>query len=102
MYMHVCKKFVVCVRACVCVWPHLDFNHMDGVPATLDSLRVSSLFDENYSSKTVVQVPQVHRTHTTLKVSGRGLEERGGGRVRERERERESNVTTLSQHIQMQ
>ena len=51
---------------------------MNGVPASLGSLCVSRLLDENDTGKAVVQVPQVHRTHTTFKVSGR----------RERERER--------------
>ena len=50
----------------------LDFYYMDGVPAALDLLRVSSLLDEDYSCKAMVQIPQVHRAHTTLEVAVEG------------------------------
>ena len=47
----------------------LHFHYMNGVPATLDLLCVPSLLDEDHSRKAMVQVPQVHRTNTTLKIT---------------------------------
>ena len=69
---------------------YLDFYDMYRVPASLDSLCVSSLLDENYTSKTMVQVPQVYRTNTTFKVSERreGRIEGKGEMEREEEEER--------------
>ncbi len=50
---------------------YLDFYHMDGVPAALDPLCVTRLLDQDYTGKSMVQVPKVHRTQTTFKVPGR-------------------------------
>lgn len=48
---------------------HLNLHHMDGVPAPFDLLgSIPSLLDENNSSKAMIQVPEVHGGHTTLKV----------------------------------
>lgn len=48
---------------------YLHLHHMDGVPAPFDLLgSIPSLLDENNSSEAVIQVPKVHRGHTTLKV----------------------------------
>ncbi len=47
---------------------NLNFNHMYGVPATLDFVIVSSLFDEDHTSKSMLKIPQVYWTYTTLKV----------------------------------
>ena len=41
---------------------------MNGVPATLGPLCVTSLLDEHYTCKPMVQVPKVDTAHTTLKV----------------------------------
>lgn len=50
--------------------PHLHFHHMDGVPASFNLLgSITSLLDENDSSKSMIQVPEVHRGHTTLKIT---------------------------------
>lgn len=55
---------------------HHHFHHMDRVPAPFDLLRsIPSLLDENDSSKAVIQVPEVHRRHTTLKVTKNKAEE---------------------------
>lgn len=57
---------------------HLHFHHMDGVPASFDLLgSIASLLDENDSSKSMIQVPEVHRGNTTLKIAE---QQRGGGR----------------------
>lgn len=56
---------------------HLHFHHMDGVPASFNLLRsIASLLDENDSSKSMIQVPEVHRGHTTLKIT-RATTDRG-------------------------
>lgn len=48
---------------------HLNLHHMDGVPAPFDLLgSIPSLLDENNSSKAMIQVPEVHGGHPTLKV----------------------------------
>ncbi len=49
---------------------------MDRVPTTLDFLCIPSLLDQHYTSEAMIQVPQVHRTHTTLKVPA-AKEEKG-------------------------
>eukprot|EP00052_Salpingoeca_macrocollata_P016164 m.129529 g.129529 ORF g.129529 m.129529 type:complete len:353 (+) comp19950_c1_seq1:41-1099(+) len=46
-----------------------DLDDVNGVPAALDLLRsVAHLLDEDAAGKAMVQVPQVHRRHTTLKI----------------------------------
>lgn len=51
---------------------HLHLHHMDGVPAPFDLLgSIAGLLDENNSSEAMIQVPEVHRGHATLKVPGR-------------------------------
>lgn len=48
---------------------HLHLHHMDGVPAPFDLLgSIPSLLDENNSSEAMIQVPEVHGGHATLKV----------------------------------
>ncbi len=48
---------------------HLHLHHMDGVPAPFDLLgSIPGLLDENNSSEAMIQVPEVHGGHTTLKV----------------------------------
>lgn len=48
---------------------HLHLHHMDGVPTPFDLLgSIPGLLDENNSGKAMIQVPEVHRGHTTLKV----------------------------------
>lgn len=49
---------------------HLHLHHMDGVPASFNLLgSIASLLDENDSSKSMIQVPEVHRGNTTLKIA---------------------------------
>ena len=48
---------------------YLNFNNMNGIPASFDLLRaVPSLFYENDSGKPVIEIPQVHAGHSTLEV----------------------------------
>lgn len=48
---------------------HLHLHHMNGVPASFNLLgSIAGLFDENNSCKAMIQVPEIHRGHATLKV----------------------------------
>ena len=66
---------------------YLHFNNMNRVPTSLNLHRViARLLNQDYSSKAVIQVPHIHRRHTTVKIpatniisqlSDMGEEERG-------------------------
>lgn len=85
---------------------HLHFHHMDGVPASFNLLgSIASLLDENDSSKSMIQVPEVHRGHTTLKVTRTTRADSGGSPARDtqwwlkRQTARYSQVSVLIESI---